>query len=392
MHLDAAAEQFRRNFAEHDELGASVSVWQGGREILSLHEGWADRERTRPWTSETLVPVWSATKGPAALTVLLALHEAGLSVHDPVSTLWPELGAARGGTTFAQVLSHQAGLPALSPERRPSLLAYSEVVAALEAQQPWWEPGRAHGYHPRTYGYLLDEIVRRATSKVSLARYWNEKVSAPLGIDFKIGGLGVPELERLAEVLPPTRLQPPESERDFYQALGKADSLPSMAFASPAGMRALSHINQLDHLQAGLPALGGVGSARGLAKFYQILACGGIWEGRHAFPERVVAAARRIETSGRDLTFLIPTAFTCGFMAEPGRSPQGTSAATEAAAAEATRLYPGFGEAFGHPGAGGSHAFADPGSGLSFAYVMNRMGSGILPGRRSLDIISALKA
>lgn len=379
MPLDAAAEQFRRNFAGREELGAALSVWQDGREVLSMHAGWADRDQTVPWSPDTLVPVWSASKGPAALTALLALHRAGISPHDPVGELWPGLLAARGGTTVAQLLSHQAGLPALDPEHRPGLLAYPEVVAALERQSPWWGPGEGHGYHPRTYGYLLDELVRRAAGGTSLARYWSEQIAGPLAIDFKIGGLDARDLGRLALILPPSRWEPPDGERDFYQALARPGSLPAMAFASPGGLRTLSEINRLDYLQAGLPALGGVGSARGLAKFYQILACGGWWEGRRAFPEAVVSAARRVETSGNDFTFLIPTAFTCGFMVVPR-------------VRDAPGLYPGFPSAFGHPGAGGSVAFADPDSGLSFAYAMNRMGSGILPNQRSQAIVAALAA
>jgi len=121
---------------------------------------------------------------------------------------------------------------------------------------------------------------------------------------------------------------------------------------------------------------------------FQILACGGVWKGRRVLPDSVASAARRVEASGRDLTFLIPTAFTCGFMANPERGAQGKPGATDSTAAG---LYRGFREAFGHPGAGGSLAFADPETGISFAYVMNRMGSGILPNRRSLDIVSALR-
>jgi len=385
MNLDAVADRFRRNFAERDELGASLSIWSGGKEVLSLHEGWADRERSIPWTDRTIVPVWSATKGPAALTALLALHGAGCSLRDPVAKVWPELLAARDERlTFAQLLSHQGGLSALDPERRPNLLSYAEVVAALERQPPWWEPGKGHGYHPRTYGYLLDEVVRRVAGGIPLARYWNERIARPLGIDFKIGGLGAEDLPRLATIVPPSRLRAPLEERAFFESLAKSESLPAMAFASPAGMGSLAHINQLDYLQAGLPALGGAGSARGLAKFYQILADGGRLNGVTAFPPEVVKSAGSLEVAGLDRTFLIPTAFTPGFMTSS------TSSAAPSASDPGRGIFGGLPRAFGHPGAGGSHAFADPESGLSFAYVMNRMESGILPNRKSLDLLEAL--
>lgn len=380
---DAVEAAFRRNFEERGELGASLSVWKNGVEIHSLHHGWRDPGRTAPWESDSYVPVWSATKGPAALTVLMALEAAGLTARDRVDGIWPELRAAHGtGLTFAQLLSHQSGLAALSPDNRPPILSYRGVVAALERQAPFWEPGRGHGYHPRTLGFLLDEVVRRLSGGTSLGEYWNTRLAAPLGIEFRIGDLPLRVLDRIATIVPPKLQRPTELEIPFYRALAREDSLPRAAFASPAGMRALSDINKLEYLQAGLPALGGVGTASGLARFYQLLANDGVLDEVAVIPSRVVEAARTLQTSGEDHTLMMPTSFTAGFMRDP-LHPSGEKART---------IFGPSPRAFGQPGAGGNHAFADPDSGLSFAYVMNQMESGILPNPKSLDLVERVYA
>ena len=381
--IGALEERFYRNFEERGELGASLSIWKDGGEVISLHHGWADPRKEIPWTSNTLAPVWSATKGPAAITFLLALENAGLSPHDPVAKVWPELLAAREGKlTFTQLVSHQAGLPALSPENRPHLLSHGEVIAAMERQKPFWSPGEGHGYHPRTIGFLLDEIVRRIAGGVPLGRYWNTHLALPLRIDFWIGDFPSHILERLATMVPPKGQRPSDEELPFYRALAQPDSLALAAFASPSGMRSLGEINQLEYLQAGLPAFGGIGSARALAKFYQILAQDGVLEGVQVLPARVLRTARAIQTSGHDQTLLLPTSFTGGFKNDP----------LDRGGRKQRALFGPSLTAFGQPGAGGSHAFADPESGYSFAYIMNQMEAGILPNRKSLDLVDLLYA
>lgn len=374
-------EIFDRNFEDRGEIGASVSVWKEGEEILTLHRGWRDRDETLPWEVDTLCPVWSVTKGPAAVATLMALHDAGVSVHSRVSGVWPELKAARESKlTFAQLLAHKSGLAALDPDNRPDILNHKAVVAALETQEPNWEPGRAHGYHPRTYGFLLDEIVRRVSGGSTLGSFWNEKLATALKLDFRIGNLSADEVNRLASAIPPRTQRPNPDELPFYRAIAKPETIAASAFSSPGGMRALGDINKLEYIQAGLPALGGVGSARSIARFYQALACDGLLDGIRVLPKSVVESARTLLSSGDDETFLFPTAFGAGFMKDPVDSKGG----------KIRHMFGPSHRAFGQPGAGGSHAFADPENGISFAYVMNQMETGILPNRKSLDMVEAV--
>jgi CubicO group peptidase (beta-lactamase class C family) len=377
MNLQRVADLFHKNFAARGELGASVGAWQNGREVLSLAGGWCDRERTMGWTAETPVLFWSATKGMAAACVLHALQEAGMDLQTRVAEVWPEF--AQGGKeriTMAEVLSHRAGLSALS--QPVSVMDYDAVVAALAAEAPHWLAGEGHGYHPRTFGFLLDEIVRQVTG-ATLREYWCAQFAEPLGLDLWIG---VPS-EMVARVAPvfPARAVPPKGD-EFYTAFLTAGSFTAQSFVSPRGLHSAAALNKPEALTSSFPAFGGVGTARSLAKFYAMLASDGELDGRRFFTPETMAQMTTTLTQGRDRVLLLETAFSAGFMRDP-------------VGADGRKLRAIFGPsltAFGHPGAGGSHAFADPEHGISFAYVMNQMEPGVLPNAKSLDLIDALYA
>lgn len=205
MDLDRLTDLFHENFAERGELGASVSVWCDGAEVLSLAGGFCDREQTQPWTAKTPVLFWSATKGLASACLLHALQERALDPLVRVSECWPEF--SQGGKeriTVAEVLSHQAGLPALS--QPVPVTDYSAIVAALAAEPPHWRVGEGHGYHPRTFGFLVDEILRRIAG-MPLREYWRTHFAEPLALDVWIGV--PPEIvPRVAPVFP-ARIAPP---------------------------------------------------------------------------------------------------------------------------------------------------------------------------------------
>ena len=372
--LLARVEQvFRENFTNRDELGASVSIWHGGEEVLALASGFCDRKQTRVWNHESTVPFWSATKGLSAACILHLLDRSDLGLDDKVARVWPEFArAGKGQITFAQVLSHQAGLPLL--DRKASIFDHAAVVVAIEEQEPCWEPGSRHGYHPRLFGFLLDEIMLRLTG-ARIGEYFHREFADPLGLD---AWIGLPEAEhdRVA-TLYPGRMSDPEGEEDFYRAFADPQSLTRRAFGSPAGLPAVSGMNAPEAWHAGWPALGGVGSARGLAKFYAMLAGGGTWEGKRYFTEKVLQAMSATMVSGTDAVFCMPSAFSAGFMKDcPGSARR--------------RIFGPSNEAFGHPGAGGSLAFADPENNLAFAYTMNQMSYGVLPGSRALDMVDAI--
>lgn len=369
---------FERNFAERGEIGASVSVYHGGEEVLNLSGGTLDRSSARPWEADTLVPVWSATKGVAAVTCLLALEEAGLSLEDRVVELWPAFaGGGKGDVTFRQLLSHTAGLSALDDvvpiDDGPA------VVAALEAQVPSFPPGTAQGYHARTFGFLLDEIVQHATRGITLGSYFREKIGDPMGLDFWIG-LPEGELPRVA-TLYTGRVKTGEAPTPFLKAFSTKGTLTQRTFVSPSGLNAVQDLNKPETLQRSYPSMGGVGSARALAAFYAMLAEGGVWKGRRLVSESLVHLLSQTISQQEDLVLCTLMAFGPGVMRDP---------VAEDGVTKLRQLFGRGPSAFGHPGAGGSLAFGDPGRRLSFAYVMNQMELGVLPNAKSLDLVQAL--
>ena len=371
--------QVQAHFEADLQLGGALSIWQGNNELLNLVGGYRDRERTLSWEAETLVPIWSCTKGPAAACVHAALTEAGSGIDEPVANIWPEFAqAGKGSVTVAQLLSHQAGLSAL--EHRVPIEDHQAVIAVLASQSPLWTLGTGHGYHPRTFGFLAEELVRRLTKAPSLGHYWRENLAEPLGLDVWIG-LPPAEHHRVATVLPGQMgTQTSAEEAAFYAAFSDRKSLTQRSFSSPAGLCAVAEMNQADVWQAGYPAMGGVASACGLAAFYALLANGGNCAGTAFFQESQLDAMSTTLTSGYDHVLLRNTAFAAGFMKDP----------IDGHGYKTQHLFGPNTQAFGHPGAGGSHAFADPATGIGLAYVINQMERRVLPTEATLRMVRSL--
>ena len=367
--LGEVSEIFEKNFRERGELGASISIWWNGIEMLSEGTGWCEKEQQRRWTTETLVPVYSATKGPASATLLMALEAAGLGPESLVREVWPKFPQAQA--TFAQLLSHQCGLSAL--DRKASVWEHDEVVAAIESQKPAWNLGEGHGYHPRTFGALLEEPVRKLTG-MTLGKYWREKIADPLDLDFWIG-LPEEQWPRVAKLYP-GKAAKSDLEEGFYREFNREGTLTRRAFGSPRGLSSVQEMNDPKAWSAGIPSMGGLGTASALAKFYQA-AIGVIGSPLSVMVRTALATTR---SAAEDQVLLRPTVFTCGCQKDPV-GPDGV---------KLRELYGKNRDAFGHPGAGGSHGFGDPETGISFAYVMNQMELSVMPGQKCVDLIAAL--
>jgi CubicO group peptidase (beta-lactamase class C family) len=387
---DRLTPLFRENFEKFGELGAAVSVWQDGKPVVDLYGGFCDARHEKPWNADTLVLIWSATKGIGSACVLHVLQEHRIEIDRCVAEFWPEFAqAGKEKITLSQLLSHQAGLCAL--DTRVDVLDYGAVIRALEVQKPLWPPGTEHGYHARTFGFLLDEFVRRITGK-TLSQYWREVFAQPLGLDLWIG---LPEEEnpRVATVYAAKSGRPPEPKK-FYSDLTTPGTLARKTFTSPYGLNSVSGMNTPENRARPIVSFGGIGSASALAKFYSMLANGGKLGGQTFFSEETIAWMTTTLSEGMDRVFQIPTAFSAGFMKDAA---QGTAVSGPPNSREGRignrpslatpRLFGPSSNAFGHPGAGGSHAFADPENRISFAYVMNQMEQSLLPNGKSLRLV-----
>jgi CubicO group peptidase (beta-lactamase class C family) len=405
---------FQENFEKFGELGAAISIWQNGKELIELHGGFRDARREQPWTEDTIVLIWSATKGIGSACLLHVLQEHQIDIERRVGESWPEfVQAGKETITLGQLLSHQAGLAAL--DRKVDLLDYAAVIDALAKQEPNWPPGTAHGYHARTFGFLVDELVRRI-SGIKLAEYWRKIFAEPLGLDLWIG---LPEKEnaRVATMYapkagpaaagpepkdrqsgPPVGRTRPVASSDFYADLATKGTFAHKVFASPFGLNAISAMNKPEIRALPIVSFGGIGSASALAKFYAILANGGSEpdgqltepNSRQFFSERTLGWMTTTLSDGMDRVFQIPTAFSAGFMKDSRSARENLTALSGQVSKRA--IFGTSPSAFGHPGAGGSHAFADPENGISFAYVMNQMEQSILPNEKSLRLVDAIYA
>ena len=346
--FEPVLDAFTQNFDDRGEVGAAVAVYLDGEPVVDLWGGLADATNGRPWTEETLVLVYSSTKGITAVCANLLMQQGHLDPDAAVATVWPEFATnGKQDITVAQAMSHQAGLPYVEGDfTLEESLAWEPIVEALARQEPIWEPGTKHGYHMRTYGWIVGEIIRRADPRHRTAgTFWREEIADALGIDFWIG---LPEaLEpRVARLVPPTR-----DLRKLLAPFGD-DLLLARVFSSPGG-----HFNYDDMWNtrplhaAELPSSNGIGNARGLARLYA--SCIGKVDGRRTLTAETVARATLERACGKDEVIMTESCFGLGFML--GRA---FGAANPP-------------DAFGHAGAGGSLAFADPDTGIAFGYVMN---------------------
>ena len=376
--MRAVEEAFEKNFSGGLEVGAGLSIFRGNKEAVLLCRGFCDAARSLPWRDETLVLIWSATKGVAAACTLHAMQEAGADLHTRVADFWPEFGqAGKGALTLAHVLSHRVGLCALE-DTSANILDRGSVVRAIENQVPLLPVEAGPAYGPRVFGFVLDEIVRRLAEGECLADYWRRVFAEPLGIDLWIG---LPENlnARVATIIPPRAGPPAAGDELFLRAFVDANSLTRRAFASPPGISGISAMNSPQIRAASLPSMGGIASAHALAKFYAMLAGEGTWEGRALFKKETLGWMSTRLAQGFDPVLQREMSFSAGFMMDP----------LDGNGRKVRSLLSPSPSAFGHAGAGGSLGFADPEQGVGFGYVMNQMESGVLPHERCTSLVRA---
>jgi CubicO group peptidase (beta-lactamase class C family) len=367
-------EAFAENFEKRNEYGAAVAVTIGGKPIIDLWAGHADKARTRPWTRDTLVNLFSTTKGLSAICAHRLADQGKLDFDAPVVRYWPEFAQqGKDRITVRQLLNHRAGLPAIRHKLADdTAYDWTAMTSALAAEQPWWEPGTRHGYHALTYGWLVGEVIRRVTGK-SVGTYFREEIAAPLALDCHIG-LDARDDERCGQIIqsPPP---PPGQPNIFQYAIDHPDSVTARTFNNPPTAMRLSAVNARAWRGAEIPAANGHTTARALARLYGALADGGQADGVRILSPAAITHCHEEESAGTDEVLMVPTRFSTGFMLTQPHDPLGPNP-----------------HAFGHPGAGGSLGFADPDAKLGFGYTMNKMGPYILVDPRTRHLIEAVYA
>ncbi|MEU9212336.1 serine hydrolase domain-containing protein [Streptomyces sp. NPDC048415] len=367
----AVRAAFEENFRDRDELGAAVAVTLDGETVVDLWAGWADAAHTRPWERETLVNVWSTSKGPTALCAHILADRGLLDFDAPVAAYWPEFAAAgKESVLVRHLLSHRAGLAGLRvPHTFAQLCDWELTVRRLAEQEPWWEPGTRSGYHAFTFGHLVGEVVRRISGLLPGA-FLEREVTGPLGIDFTIG-LPEKEADRTAELVHPPTASSSEQSAVFAQLAPAALA----ALANP--LVGATEANTPQWRAAEIPAANGHGTARAVAALYGIFALRGAYGSRQVLSPEAAERVREGQGGCRDLVlgagFEHETEIGLGlWLSGPGGS------------------YGPNPRAFGHDGFGGSCGLADPEAGVSLGYVMNRMGPHIADDPRKMALVDAL--
>lgn len=363
--------EFKRNFVERGEVGASVCLSLNGEKVVDLWGGVANPETKQPWTEDTVSIVFSCTKAATAICAHILIDRGELIPSALVSEYWPEFAkAGKEKTTVQMMLNHESAIPALrTPLKEGGFLDWDYMVSRMEDEEAWWEPGTRNGYHMTSFGWTVGELVRRVSGK-SLGAFFHDEVAGKTGADFWIG---IPEdfKHPIAPIIPHIPSPSDELSEFTQNVMQDPSSLQHLSFLNIGGWSP----NDSEAHKAEIGGAGGISNARGQVAMYTPLAV----NNRELISKQQVARMSMVSTAtARDATLLVPTRFASGFMKSMDNRayPQGDQMSSV------------IGEkAFGHVGAGGSIGFADPECGMAFSYTMNKMGSGLLVNERGQSLI-----
>lgn len=358
--FEAMAQAFAANFDERGEVGAALCVVQDGTPVVDLWGGMADPARRIKWQRDTLVNVWSTTKGLTAIALAMLVDRGRVAYDDPVAEIWPAFAAhGKDDVTIAQLVSHQAGLTGFrEPVGIEAFYDSEQAADRLSQAEPFWTPGSQAGYHAISIGFLVDGLFRRIDGR-SIRQFFAEEFAAH---DIHLG-LPEPHRHRHAPVIAPSAMS--------SEALALE--------LSPAQLAALAN-PPLDPLIANdpawqaaqIPSANGFATARGIATLYESFMAGRRELARALVSTATLEAATAVQFEGTDSVLGQPARWAAGFL----RNSSGAYGPNESA--------------FGHSGWGGSFAFADPERGWGVAYTMNRMGIDLIGDPRNLALVDAL--
>jgi len=373
--FDAVRDAFAENFSRRHELGGACCVYHRGEKVVDLWGGVRNKSTGEPWQEGTMVLVYSATKGLAAMSLAVAHSRGWLDYEQRVCRYWPEF-ARRGKETITvrQLLAHQAGLFAFDePVDRSVVADLDRLAVVLARQKPAWEPGTRQAYHAITLGYHESELLRRVDPRHrSLGQFFQDEIASPLGLDFYI---------RLPEAIPNSRLATLAKPNPFAMLLGFPIRMALAAFNRRSKISRALMGSEFPHDEQRIyarnfevPSGGGVGTARAIARAYSVFATGGRELQLRPETLQLLSAPAIPATHGFYDECLMGDGvqFSLGFMKCSPAWPFGNEGS------------------FGSPGSGGSLGFADPKAGIGYAYVTSQMGTALTGDPRDLALRSAV--
>jgi CubicO group peptidase (beta-lactamase class C family) len=366
---DGRFEEVKRELAQSlnsgEELGASIALDLDGDVVIDMWGGYRDEAHTQPWDADTITNVWSTTKTVTSLAALMLVDRGQLDVDAPVAQYWPEFAAAgKEGVLVRHLMSHMSGVSGLDqPAVVEDLYDWDKSTARFAAQAPWWEPGTASGYHALNYGHLVGEVLRRITG-MSLKQFVAAEIAGPLGADFQIGAIES-DWDRIAPVVPPPPLP-------FDFAALPADSPTVRTLTGPLAEAA--NANTPAWRGADIGAANGHGNARSVARILSVISRGGAVDGVRLLRPETIELIFREQANGIDVVLGVPLRLGIGY-----GLPQ----------LDILPYVPDEKICF-WGGWGGSVIIMDVGRKMTIAYMMNKMGPGIIGSERSAKYVSAI--
>ena len=353
--FNAVGDAFVANFSEGLELGAAFAVVIDNELVVDIRAGHADKAKEQAWSEETLACIYSSGKAVVSLLIAKAVSDGLLNYDAPVVDYWPEFGAAgKDKLTVAQLLSHQGGLCGFAEDMPPQAWLDKEgILRRLEAMTPLWTPGSASGYHPQTFGFMAEELLRRVTGKPVSA------LIAPFQQQI-FCGLTPSEIARAA-FMP----KPPKAPD-----LGELNEFTKIAFLKK--WSALARVAREEWMAAEFPASNMHADARSLAMIMHPFVNGGMWGGDPLLTEDAIEGALAERIVGDDLVLPFHLSWSAGLM----KNINGHFGPNESA--------------YGHAGFGGSCVVVDPQNRLTAAYVMSKMSPHLVGDPRGLRMINAV--
>jgi CubicO group peptidase (beta-lactamase class C family) len=363
--FQSVREELAARLASGDELGASLVIDIDGEVVADLWGGFRDEGRTTPWTADTIVNVWSTTKTVTNLAALMLIDRELLDPNAPVAHYWPEFGAnGKQDIKVRHLLSHTSGVSAWEqPVTVEDMYDWETSTARLAAQAPWWVPGTVSGYHALNQGHLVGEVIRRVSGK-PLRQFVAEEIAGPLGADFQIGA-AERDWGRIAQIIPP-----PPLPLDL-EALG-LDSPAVKTFTGPPADAAAA--NTPGWRNATIGAVNGHGNARSVAHILSVITLGGEVDGVRLLKPETIDLIFDVQAYGTDLVLGVPLRFGLGY----------------GLPVHETIPFLPEGRICFWGGWGGSLILMDCDRGMTFSYMMNKMGSGILGSERSASYATAV--
>ena len=368
--FEQVADVLRHSLESKFEVGASFAVEIEGEMVMDLWGGHKDAERTMPWQQDTIVNVFSVTKGVTAICAAKLIEQGHLDLYQKVSHYWPEYGCnGKENTTVLDFLCHRAAMFGFRDQvPLDDWTNWGQFTGMLAAQAPFAEPNSIQAYHALTFGWLVGELIRRVDGR-TVGVYFKEEIANPLGLDFAIG-LDDSDMARCAQMLMLDEL-PSISQLNVLKYLPDfllSKSLTNIKAAVSRGFnpiafdgRAMDNpnfANTTEWRRAEIPAANGHGVASSLATLYGILSNGGSRDGNEVLKPETIELLRTVHSNGPDMVlFGLNYKFGLGHMLNAPITPIGRNRSESM---------------FGHTGIGGAVVFGDVEKKLGFSFFNNQ--------------------